>query len=109
MATPEQRLRRRAQRDTAARVKAARQPHAKYQKVLPKSITEPYRKRLAAHAYDVMAGRAPAPAKGTLEARQLARLASLARHGKADPRFEAAFKQYWYNDKEEEEEEDEEE
>jgi hypothetical protein len=40
------------------------------------------------------------PAPGTLEARNLASIASFSAHGQADPRFEAAFSRYWYHFKE---------
>lgn len=45
----------------------------------------------------VMNGREPMPAPGTLEAKNLASLASFSAHGLADPRFEAAFSRYWYH------------
>lgn len=45
----------------------------------------------------VMNGQEPMPAPGTLEARNLASLASFSAHGQADPRFEAAFSRYWYH------------
>jgi hypothetical protein len=45
----------------------------------------------------VIAGREPRPAPGSREAKNLASLASKARHGKADPIFEAKFKDYWYH------------
>ena len=48
-------------------------------------------------ASDVMSGREPMPAQGTAEAKNLASLASYASRGRADPRFEAAFSQYWYH------------
>jgi hypothetical protein len=47
-----------------------------------------------------MNGRQPMPAPGTLEARNLASIASFSAHGQADPRFEAAFSRYWYHFKE---------
>lgn len=47
-----------------------------------------------------MRGDEPMPDPGTMEARNLARLASQARWGKADPRFEAAFAQYFYHKRE---------
>jgi hypothetical protein len=46
----------------------------------------------------VDSGQESAPAKGSPESKVLARLAGWSRWGKADPRFEAAFKQYWYHD-----------
>lgn len=45
----------------------------------------------------VMNGQEPMPAPGTLEAKNLASLASFSAHGLADPRFEAAFSRYWYH------------
>jgi hypothetical protein len=51
-------------------------------------------------ANDVMSGRIAMPEPGTLEAKNLASLASYSAHGQADPRFEAAFSRYWYHFKE---------
>lgn len=45
----------------------------------------------------VMHGQEPMPAAGTLEAKNLASLASFSAHGQGDPRFEAAFSRYWYH------------
>ena len=95
MATEEQRARRRAQRASAERLKATRDN--KYQPVLPRAIRAPTRAAREKYANDVIAGREPYPDKGTREANNLASLASKASWGKADPRFEKAFKQYWYH------------
>jgi hypothetical protein len=45
----------------------------------------------------VIAGREPRPPKNSAEGRNLASLAGKARHGKADPIFEAKLKDYWYH------------
>jgi hypothetical protein len=45
----------------------------------------------------VIAGREPRPDSGSRESKNLASLASKARWGKADPKFEAAFSGYWYH------------
>jgi hypothetical protein len=92
MATEAQRARRRAQRATAARVRNKTT-------ILPRSFTKPSRLAQERYANDVIAGREPAPQEMSPEAKQLARMASLASWGKADPRFEIAFAQYWYHDK----------
>ena len=89
MATPEQRARRRAQRETAKAVKA-RQPRLQ-------SITRSARQGRIDYANRVIAGTEPMPEKGTREANNLASLAGKARHGKADPRFEKAFAHFWYH------------
>jgi hypothetical protein len=104
MATDEQRNRRRAQRETAARVKAART--SKYEPGLPRSVRAPTRAAREAYANAVIAGREPYPPKGSREAKNLGSLASKARHGKADPRFEKAFNQYWYHKNDEKNEAD---
>lgn len=49
------------------------------------------------YAMRVMRGQEPMPAQGTLEAKNLASIASFSAHGQADPRFEAAFSRYWYH------------
>lgn len=92
MATEAQRARRRAQRATAARVRNK-------QTILPKSITGGVSRARVQWATDVYEGRIPEPSPGTPEARQLARMASLARWNKADPKF-AVFEKYFYRNKE---------
>ena len=96
MATDEQRARRRAQRETAKRVKEGRAT-GKYKPVIPRNIRAAVRKSREQYAHDVIAGREPYPPKNSAEGRNLASLASKARHGKADPIFETKFKQYWYH------------
>lgn len=107
MATPEQRALRRAQRETAQRVRASRQPGGKYQRVLPKSITGPSMRAQTAYATAVLEGREPYPTKGTAESKQLARMGSYSRWHKADARFLDAFQQYFYHDERNQEIEDE--
>lgn len=101
MATDAQRARRRAQRETAQYVRESRA----YKKTgkrppsrLGKSITQPSREAQARYAYSVINGTEPYPAKRTKEGDQLARMASFASRGKADPAFYAAFQQYFYHD-----------
>ena len=86
-----QRNRAKAQRATAARVRNR-------QTILPKSITRPSKEAQIAQAYRWLNGTDPMPRPDTPEAKQAARMASLARWQKADPAFQAAFAQYWYHD-----------
>lgn len=68
--------------------------------VLPKSITSPVRTRGTRIQQEWVREQLRTGAQyppGSLEAKQLARWASFASHGKADPRYEAAFSQYWYH------------
>lgn len=92
MATAEQRARRRAQRETAKAVK-------EHRRQLPSGIRERVREAMFNYGHRVLAGEESRPEKGTPEAKQLARLASLARWNKADPEFEA-FEEYFYKNKE---------
>lgn len=101
MATDEQRARRRAQRENAANVRQKR-----YTPVISKGTKAGARAARAAYADAVLAGREPYPAQGSREAKNLARMAALARHGKADPKFEAAFSRYWYHKNDEKNEAD---
>lgn len=94
----QRRANQRAQRDIARRVKEHRTSGLPYRTVLPKSITAPSRKAAIEYGNYMLAHPNELPPKGSLEGKQLARLASWARHGKADPRFEAAFSMYWYHD-----------
>jgi hypothetical protein len=96
MATNEQRARRRAQRETAKRVKEGRAT-GKYKPVIPRGIRASVRASREQYGRDVIAGREPYPPKNSAEGRNLASLAGKARHGKADPIFEQKFKQYWYH------------
>jgi hypothetical protein len=93
MATAEQRARRRAQRQTASRVRS---------KTLsfPKELTRGYKQARIDYGNRVLNGQEPYPEFGTPEARQLASLASLAYHNKGNvpPEFLAAFEQYFYHD-----------
>lgn len=91
MATEAQRARRRSQRQTAVRVRTGRT-------ILPKAITGPSKQARIDYGYRVLNGENPRPAKGTPEARQLARIASDASWGKADPVFLPAFQEYFYHD-----------
>lgn len=67
--------------------------------ILPSALKGQARAARDKYGNDVIAGREPRPEPGTREAKNLARMASLASHGKADPRFEAAFSGYWYHKK----------
>lgn len=49
------------------------------------------------YANRVLNGQEAMPAPGTMEAKNLASLASFSAHGQADPQYEAAFSQYWYH------------
>jgi hypothetical protein len=99
MATKEQRARRRAQRETAKRVKANRAKSASERiTVIPKSFKKQARLANEAYARQVLAGNIPKPGQESQEGRMLARLASNARHGKADKRF-SRFEEYWYHNK----------
>jgi hypothetical protein len=89
MATPSQR--RAAQRATA---KAVRE----HRRILPSRITSRARRASELYAKAVMRGDEPRPEPGSLEARALARWASLARWHKADPAYLKAFQEYFYHD-----------
>jgi hypothetical protein len=105
MATAEQRARRRAQRETAKSVKAfarAKREGREPPRRLPIAVTKQAREAATKYGHRVLNGEDPYPAKRTAEGNQLARLASLASHGKADPAFIPAFQQYWYHYKEHE-------
>ena len=74
---------------------------------LPRSITSRALQTRRDYMNNVMEGKIPMPAPGTPEARSLARAAALAKenrlkgtHPGADPRWEGAFKHYWYHNKE---------
>lgn len=92
MATEEQRARRRAQRETAARVKAGRTAG-----IVPRGVRQSIRASREAYARDVIAGREQYPPVRSPEGNNLASLASKARWGKADPIFEKKFSKYWYH------------
>ena len=99
MATNEQRARRRAQRETAKRVKANRgKPASERITVIPKSFKKQAKLTNEAYARGVIAGTIPKPEQGSQEGRMLARLASNARHGKASKEF-SKFEEYWYHNK----------
>jgi hypothetical protein len=97
--------RRAAQRATAARVRAARQPGGRYEKILPTTFREPSIKAQHNYANAVLEGREPAPAPGSLESKLLARLAGRARWNKEDPKY-LEFQKYWYHKKDEKNEAD---
>jgi hypothetical protein len=82
--------RRRAQRETARAVHDRRTR-------LPSAINRGYQQGRRDYADRVIAGREPMPEMGTREAKNLASLAGKARWGKADPRYEKAFSQFWYH------------
>lgn len=101
MATDAQRARRRAQRETAQYVResrAAKKAGRTPARRLSKQITQRAREAATKYGYRVLNGEDPYPAKGTMEARQLAHLAGKARWGKADEQFLVAFQQYFYHD-----------
>jgi hypothetical protein len=101
MATDAQRARRRAQREIAKVVrenKARKKAGIKPVRILPPTTTKTAREAPAKYGYSVLNGTNPYPVKESKEGNQLARLASLASHGKADPAFLAAFQQYFYHD-----------
>jgi hypothetical protein len=91
MATAEQRARRSAQRRTAKAVREKRT-----------QVPSGYKTGVKAARIDyyngVISGKYPAPAPGTMEAKNLASIASLASRGKAPAKYEKAFKEYWYHD-----------
>lgn len=91
MATPEQRARRAAQRATAANVRKGRG----YTPVVPRSTRAAVRHGREAYGDRLLAS-GERPPKGSPEGNNLASLAALARHGKADPKY-LAFKDYWYH------------
>lgn len=91
--------------------------------ILPRNLIRPVRSRITRVQENWVKEQLRTGATypdGSLEAKQLARWASYASWGKADPRYEGAFSQYWYHNRsgsyneedieeyEEEEEEDEE-
>jgi hypothetical protein len=99
MATDEQRARRRAQRETAKRVKVNRgKPASERITVIPKSFKKQAKLSNEAYARGVIAGTVAKPEQGSQEAKMLARLASNARHGKASAEF-SRFEEYWYHNK----------
>ena len=104
MASEAQRARRRAQRELAKIVKENKGKAAGERKsILPRNLTNPAREATRRYADEVIAGNINEPEKGSLEAKSLARLASLARWGKEDAIYEAAFQKYWYHTRRDEE------
>lgn len=101
MPTPEQRARRAAQRATARAVKERRRQ-------LPRNITKKAIEAPIEHARAILRGEIaePSPDRFDPESRSLARLASLARWGKADPDFEA-FERHFYRRRKQQEEDEE--
>lgn len=95
--TPEQRARRRAQREIAKRVKEGRRPGEHYRRILPGKYSKEYRQARVDYARAIMRGDIPRPPKNSLEGRSLAGLASSARWGHAPAEFQNAFKDYWYH------------
>lgn len=87
-----------AQRATAKRVREARQRGGRYRPVSPSAARKAVARSQVEYATAVANGDEPMPAPGTPEARQLARMGSLSRWHKADPRFYDMFKQYFYHD-----------
>jgi hypothetical protein len=81
--------RRRAQREN---VRARREGRLRLE-----SVTRGARQGRLDYADRVIAGQEPMPEKGTREAKNLGGLAAKARWGKADPRYEKAFSQFWYH------------
>jgi hypothetical protein len=93
MATDEQRARRRAQRALAEQIRAGQR------NILPKNLKGTARQANEAYARRVIKGQEPEPEPGSLEARNLARLASNSRWGKTSKDF-SRFEKYWYHNKE---------
>lgn len=94
MATDAQRARRRAQRATAAAVRDRRRQ-------LPAHITRAAINAPIDFGQRVIDGDTdePAPDRHNPESRQLARLASLAKYGKAPAEFLDAFESHFYHNK----------
>jgi hypothetical protein len=91
--TPQQaRDARRNQRDLAKAI------HEGRRNILPGNLKGTAKKSNEAFGRGVIAGRETKPLPGSLEARNLARLASNARHGKASKEF-SKFEEYWYHNK----------
>jgi hypothetical protein len=90
MASEEQRARRRAQRELAKSVREHRRH------ILPGSMKgTAARKANLAYADGVLNGTIPQPAKGTLESRMLARLASQSQWGQIDPKYQALSNHFY--------------
>lgn len=99
--------RRAAQRRTARMVRQNRQLAREQQtRITPLSVRQGVYQARQDYAIRVLNGQEPMPAPGTLEAKNLASIASFSAHGQADPQFEAAFSRYWYHFKRNVDEED---
>jgi len=85
-----------SQRRAATRKALAAQRQGR--KAVPKNIHRAIKRGQIEQGYQWLNGTDPMPVKGTPEAKQAARLAALSRWNKIDPRFEAAFSQYYYHD-----------
>lgn len=94
------RERRAAQRELAKRIQLRKGERKLTQRILPSRITTQAREAHYNWANAVMRGDIPRPEPGTPEANSLASLASYASRGKAPAEYEAAFKEYWYHDRE---------
>jgi hypothetical protein len=88
MATPAEA--RRTRREVAKAVRERR-------RILPRSYTTKARKAPSEYAERVLRGEEPRPEKGTAEGRQLARMGSYSRLGRANPEFFPAFRDYFYH------------
>lgn len=97
MATPEQRKRRAAQRATAARVQARSNARGRARKGPSTAITRANTRAQISKAEKWASGEETP--RGSLERKQAARMASLAKQGRVDPRFYDALKQYFYHKK----------
>lgn len=95
MATPKRtpQQARDARRNQRALAKAI---HEGRRNILPSNLKGTAKKSNEAFGRGVIAGRETKPLPGSLEARNLARLASNARHGKASKEF-SKFEEYWYH------------
>lgn len=82
----------RAQRATAKAVREQRRQ-------LPARVTAHARRTRGEYLEWLLKHPEAQPAKDSIEGRSLAREASLSRYGKADARYEAAWKDYWYRTK----------
>jgi len=89
-----------AQRATAARVRANRDLNIwQRERILAEACTRRAAQANRAYADRLMAGREALPAKGSLEGKNLARLAALADQGKIDGKY-LYFQDYWYHTRE---------
>lgn len=96
-----------ARRRTAKYVRELREARKEHKppppSLLGKRITGASRRAQESYARDVLSGRVREPEKDSPEGKQLARMASLSKYGKADAAFQDAWAKFWYHDKDKEE------